>query len=182
MEISDIPYNDSFFFLEDDMICFRLSSEGEEACCKVYKIISTLFSDARVIYKFIGFPEDIEAATKFCQNGSIKVFKGRTKFKFFTIAYPELHAEIQDSSNLLSLLRNWSSTIYQTHTLYIVDVDNRDRVRSIIEQELYRDTDSIFSTWPNVKIAIRNQPEAKYHNTFLLFTHKKYLEAIQKLV
>ena len=181
MEINDIPHKDSVVFLEDDMVCFRLSSKDNIACHKIHNIVRSLLDDAKVIYKFIGFDEDLQLSRKLLKDEPIKYFEGKSKFKFFTISYPELHTEVSHSNTLMKILYNWSSTIYHTRVLYIVDSKDVDCVYSALERDVYKDTDSILSTWANIKIAIRNQPEAEYHNTFLLFAHKKYLESIQKM-
>ena len=180
MEINDIPYVDSIVFLEEDMFCVRLSSEDDDACKKTHDIISELFSDTKWIFKMISFAEDLELYLKFCEEKTIRTFKGKTKFRIFTSSYPELHAQIKNLDNLLEAFRNWSSTIYQTQVLYVVSDEKKDGVISALEKDIYRDTDSISSVWPYVEIAIRNQPEAEYHNTFLLFGHKQYFEDIKK--
>lgn len=182
MEINDIPHKDSVVFLADDMVCFRVSSKDNTACHKIYSIVRTLFDDAKVIYKFIGFDEDLQLSEKLLNDEPTNYFKGKSKFNFFTISYPELHAEVSHSNTLMKILYNWSSTIYHTQVLYIADSKDIDCVYSALKHDVYKDTDSILSTWANVKIAIRNQPEAECHNTFLLFAHKKYLESIQEIL
>lgn len=182
MEINDIPHTDSVFLVDEDMICVRLSSENYEVCEKINNIILTLFGNEKWIYKMIGFEEDLNPSMDICNKEEIKFFNGETKLGFLTASYPELHVEISNQDNLLKLLRNWSSTIYLTQVLFGVSVEDKGGVLSILEEELYRDTDSIFTTWSKVKFAIRNQPEAEYHNTFLLFVHKEDLEAVQKLL
>lgn len=183
LEINEIPHEDRLFSLEDDMSCLRLSSENDTACKQVQHVITTLFGKFRWIYKFVSFADDLDSAKTFCQKETTRFYKGNTKCKFFTLAYPELHAEISNADDLLELFCNcWSSVIYQTHVLYIVSAENEGNVFSILENELYKDTDSISSVWPNVKIVIRNQPEAEYHNTFLIFFHNQYLESIMRVL
>lgn len=182
MEINNIPYNDSVVFLEDDMTCIRISSEDNTACNKLFDAIRLLFGDAKIMYKFISVDEDLEAAKELLKNESVKYFKGRSALGFFTLSYPELHAVVSHSENLLKLLENWTSTIYQTHVLYITASENVDFVCASLERDVHKDTDSIESIWSHIKIAIRNQPEAEYHNTFLIFTHNEYLETIKKAI
>lgn len=182
MEINDIPHKDSVVFMENDMVCFRISSKDKLACYKIYDIIRYLFNDAKVIYKFISFDEDLQSSKILLKDESIKYFEGKSKFKLFTISYPELHAEISHANNLIKILCNWSSTIYHTRILYVMDSQNVKCVRSLLECDAYKDTDSILSIWSNIKIAIRNQPDAEYQNTFLLYSHMQYFDSIQKML
>ena len=179
MEINDIPNKDSVYFLDDDMVCFRISSEDDTACQKIHSILSNLFLDEKVLYKFIGFDADIQPIKDLLESGSARYYKGKCILGFYTVSYPELHAEIPDSDTLWTILRNWTSTIYHTHAIYVLDAENTDRVNSALERDVGKDTDSILSTWSDAKLVIRNQPEADYHNTFLLLTHKQYYQQIK---
>lgn len=182
MEINDIPHKDGVVSLENDIVCFRVSSKDNTSCHKIHNIVRSLFDDANVIYKFISFDEDLQLAKKLLKDEHVKYFDGKSKFKFFSISYPELHADVSHSNTLMKILDNWSSTIYHTQVLYIVDSRDIDCIYYALERDVYKDTDSILSTWNNIKIAIRNHPEAEYHNTFLVFAHKRYLEPIQNLL
>ena len=55
LEINDIPHKDGIVFLEDGMVCVRISSKDNTSCDKIHNIVRTLFDDAKVIYKFIGY-------------------------------------------------------------------------------------------------------------------------------
>ena len=160
------------------MVCLRLSSPNQDACTEIFTIINKLFSTSKIILKFISFEEDFMPVIKFCNRENTKIYKGKNRLKFFTVAFPELHAEIATQEDLLGILSNWSSVIYQTIVLYVVNEENKEKVLQSIENDTYKGTDSIFSTWDNVKLAIRNQPEANCHNTFALFIHKEYLKSV----
>ena len=180
MEINEIPHVDGVVLNEDDMVCIRLSSEDDAACQKVSQVIIELFDKARWIYKAIGFAEDIDSQIKFCNVETVRRFEGKTKFKIVTVSYPELHGEISDQDKLLHILRSWSSAIYQTQVIYITE--EGETILSVLRDDLYKDTDSISSVWQNVKLAVRNHPEAVENNTFLLYVHKQYLASVEKLL
>lgn len=179
MEISNLLFTDGILKISDDMVCIRISSDGESASDRIRKMLFEAFNDSLVLIKEIAFEDDINELAQFCDPCTIRLFSGKYKLGFFTVHYPELHAIIRGDSNINNVLQRWTSINYITQVLYVFSSENTNYLFSKLENDVYKECDSISNVWTNVKIAIRNQPESD-NNTFMVFTHSRFFSKVRK--
>ncbi len=180
MVIGDIPYDSPYTLKAEDRICIRLTSEDDDddACKLVHDLILKLYPDFDRYFKFVSFMEDIEPLKHLCDEDSIRILKERKRNWFFS-DLPELHGKITNDDNLYKLLTKWERTCYQTYLLYILEPTNVQDLEKVLEEDKYKETDSLDKVWSKVRLLIKNEWEAEYHYTFVLVLHKEDFEFVK---
>lgn len=85
----------------------------------------------------------------------------------------------EDDDNLYELLTRWEKTCYQTYLLYILEPTKVQDLEKVLEEDKYKETDSLDKVWSKVRLLIKNEWEAEYHNTFVLVLHKEDFESVK---
>lgn len=168
--------------VKNKMKFIRLSSPDNSACKIVEMLINSFGKYYKKIIKYSSFIEDLLPICEMCLRQSIKIYKGNSKFKIFTVNYPEIHAEIKKNA-LINVLNVWTSTNYQTQAIYIVSPDAANTLYGVLEQDVYKDTYSLLGAYEIAKMIIMNEPNAEWHNTFIIAVHvEDYMNVCEMLL
>lgn len=108
--------------LNGEVNSLLLTSEDNESCSLVYKILNCVFSNHVLIFKASGMADEINVLKSYFNNSNLHYFEGDLS-KMMIKKFPEFFLVIDNFHTLKHLLNDWVCTIYERRFIYVSSVD-----------------------------------------------------------
>ena len=176
----DISYPDISMLDGEEKIIW-ISSDDKQSCDIVFNVIKNIFFNDSVLFRAIGFPDNIQELLYELGNITCNYYEGDSK-KIFVRKYPELFAVVDDKKVLNRIIDNWISTIYEGRFFYILPPNNYSNLKNILISKVYTGSTALLQAWKYLDCFIENVQEAENHNTFILVVRKQCFDEVKRLL
>ena len=163
--------------LNGEVNSLLLTSEDNESCSLVYKILNCVFSNHVLIFKASGMADEINVLKSYFNNSNLHYFEGDLS-KMMIKKFPEFFVVIDNFHTLKHLLNDWVCTIYERRFIYVSSVDKYGNLLKEMKKNIFNYSNYLADVWPFIDGVFENLPDAPNHNTFIFSSRKNTMNTV----